>query len=331
MSGAVGLRGVQAWLARQPEQRALELVCAEHPGASLGDRRRVVVRLGTCADDLARHELLELLTLGATDVLVRLDGCGAAATASARLRPLVALLEASGADRLHVAEGAGAEAPGSGAPGAEGPAAGAPGAGTPGVADRRPRGLRRRRAVLDAEHMPLSRRQVMGLAHPAPRQLPDEDVHPQVRLVAAARELLAPDAPALATLAAPAAALSARGCTACGVCVQACPTDALTLRHSAASGPAITTLLQDPAACDGCLRCVDLCPQDALAAAGSVSWQEVLGGGLTPLQTLATAPCERCGTRFPTPSGERLCPVCAYRRANPFGSFVPPTAQRAAV
>jgi len=315
MSGAVGLRGVQAWLVRQPEPRALELVCAEHPGASLGDRRRAVVRLGVCAADLAAHELLELLTLGATDVLVRLDGCGDAATASARLRPLVALLEASGADRLRVAEGADA--------------------GAPAAADGRARGLRRRRAVLDAEHMPLSRRQVMGLADPAPRPLPDEDVHPQARLVAAARELLAADAPvpapALAALAAPAAALAARGCTACGVCVQACPTDALTLQHSATSGPAITTLLQDRAACDGCLRCVDLCPQDALAAAGGTSWQEVLGGGLSPVQTLATAPCERCGTRFPTPSGERLCPVCAYRRANPFGSFVPPTAQRAAV
>ncbi|GAA4288988.1 ATP-binding protein [Georgenia daeguensis] len=313
MSGAVGLRGVQAWLVRQPDQRALELVCAEHPGASLGDRRRVVVRLGACAADLAGHELVELLTLGATDVLVRLDGCDDAGTASARLRPLVALLQASGADRLHVDGG--------------------PDAGAPGAADRRPRGLRRRRAVLDAGHMPLSRRQVMGLADPVPRPLPDEDLHPQLRLVAAVRELVdrdTPDAPALAALAGPAAALSARGCTACGVCVRACPTDALALRHSAPSGPAITMLLQDPAACDGCLGCVDLCPQDALAPVGNRSWQEVLDGGPVPVQSMATAPCERCGTRFPTPSGERLCPVCAYRRANPFGSFVPPTAQRAA-
>ncbi|MCK6212669.1 4Fe-4S binding protein [Georgenia sp. EYE_87] len=315
MSGTVGLRGVQAWLVRQPEPRPLELVCAEHPGASLGDRRRVVVRLGSCAADLAAHELLELLTLGAPDVLVRLDGCAAATMATSRLGPLVALLESSGVDRLRV----------------DGPDAGPTDAEGPGAAGRWPRGSRRRRAVLDAEHMPLSRRQVMGLADPAPRQLPDEDAHPQVRLVAAARQLVAPDAPALAALAGPAAALSARGCTACGVCVQACPTDALALRHSAASGPAITTLLQDPAACDGCLRCVDLCPQDALTAAGQESWKKVLGGGLAPVQTLSTAPCERCGTRFPTPSGERLCPVCAYRRANPFGSVVPPAAQRAAV
>jgi ferredoxin len=312
MSAAVGLRGVRAWLVRQPEPRVLELVCAEHPAPSLGERGRVVVRLGGCAADVAEHELLELLVLGAGEVLVRLDGCGEAATAADRLGPLVALLRSSGVDRLRIDGGADDGAPASSWGG-------------------RPRGVRRRRAVLEAEHLPLSRRQMLGLADAAPRDLPDELDDPQLRLVAAARELVAADAPALAALAGPAARLSARGCNACGVCVQACPTDALTLRHSATSGTAITTLLQDPEACDGCLRCVELCPQDALAAAGSRSWQEVLGGTLAPLQTLATAVCERCRTRFPTPSGEKLCPVCAYRRANPFGSFVPPAAQGAAL
>ncbi|PFG40662.1 4Fe-4S dicluster protein [Georgenia soli] len=322
MTAARGLRGVQAWLARQPEEAALEIVCAEHPGPSLGDRRRTVVRLEGCAAQVAPHEVVELLVLGAADVVLRLDGCADTGTARAHLAPLVDLLEASGVRRVRLVDGDAPEAPGP-----------------------RARGLRRRRAVLDAAHMPVSRRQVLGLGDGVTRELPDEEVRPHRRLVAALAALTGEGSSGVAGpteglagptegragptegragLPAPSVRLTARGCTACGVCVRGCPADALHLRHSAAGGAAVTTLLQDRAACDGCLRCVELCPDDVLSAAGAWSWEQALREDATaPVVTLTTARCGRCGSRFPTPSGQRLCPVCAFRRANPFGSRVP--------
>ena len=339
MTAVADLRGVQGWLRHQAEDLDLELVCAEHPAPARGGGPGTLVRLATCAVEAPLHELVELLTLGAVRVRVRLDGCADAAAAREHLAPAVAVLTAAGVDRLGVdglggRQGGGRQ--GSGGLGVGGHGVGGHGAGglghdgadgaapDPGRRDAR-RGLRlRRRPVLDAAHMPLSRRQVLGLGGRAPRELPAGYLDPHERLVAAVRALVPAGAPGLDELAGPAPRLAARGCTACGVCVQACPADALRLRHGGDGGLAITTLLHAPAACDGCRRCVDLCPADALSAAGTWPWSRMLGDGDVPVTTLTTARCGRCGTRFPSATGAALCPVCDYRRRNPFGSAMPP-------
>ncbi|MDM8083527.1 4Fe-4S binding protein [Cellulomonas cellasea] len=368
------LHALQVWLRHEPEEPDLELVCAEHPDPSRGDRARTVVRLTVCASQLPWHELAELLLVGARTVTVRLDGCADPDASAQNVEAVARVLHAAGVDRLRV-EG------------------GEPAADAPGQADKKGRGLRGRRVhrprpVLDGAHLPVPRRRLLGLGVDVSRALPDMHAAPQVRLTAAVRALAAPgvavaasaDPAATATAAttpistaptstaptstasagaapgpaapgpaapgvaapaeaptpaqaprdglddvnSPAVVLSAPGCTACGVCVQACPTQALTLQHNGGGAVAISTLLQSPSACDGCQRCVELCPADVLSVAGQWRWSDLLTDSTRGVATVSTATCTRCGTQFPTTSGERWCQVCSYRRKNPFGSALPP-------
>ena len=168
--------------------------------------------------------------------------------------------------------------------------------------------------------MPISRRGLIGLAGPRGRALPPAAAPARARLIAAMRAVATPT-PALGALPGPTRELTARGCVACGVCVQACPEQALRLVDGPVSDDvSISTLLLDPAACSGCARCVELCPSQVLALAEPITWDRLLAGAELPVVTVTTALCARCSVRFPASSGERLCPVCSFRRRNPFGS-----------
>jgi len=301
MTSGSGLGDVQHWLARQDEDVTVELVCAEHPGPFDSAPDRTLVRLTSCAAELEVHELVELLTVGTARVVVQLDGCEHPAAARRQLAPTVALLVAGLVDRLSVV---GVDVP---------PA--------PVV-----RGRRRGRPVevLDAGAMPVSRRGLFGLAGPSGHELPPPTAGPRARYIAAVRALVTPTA-ALGSAPGPTRALQAGGCVACGVCVQACPATALRLVDGpVGAGVSISTLLLDPAACTGCAGCVDLCPSHVLAEAAPVRWDVLLAGAEVPVVTVTTALCARCSVRFPISSGERLCPVCSYRRRNPFGSTLAP-------
>lgn len=355
------LRSLQVWLSHQPEPVDLELVCAEHPDpgrgapADAGARARrdgagagTLVRLPGCAATVAPYELVELLGLGARRVRVDLDGCADADGALAHLGPVGAIVAAGAPGRLVL----GARASGhpddtSSANGGDpadtstdederavasaGTATAVPGGavprptvrpGTTGRPHLSPPSRHRRRRVLDASHMPVSRRGLLGLGSGTGRELPPDGPAPG-RLAAAVAAVVPAGTDGLEAYPAPASHLGARGCTACGVCVQACPAGALGWRESG-TDPVLATLEQLTAACDGCLRCVTLCPAGALTEQGQRSWADVLSGVPVPVVTLATARCRRCGTRFPTTSGGAWCPVCDFRRRNPFGSVPAP-------
>lgn len=126
-----------------------------------------------------------------------------------------------------------------------------------------------------------------------------------------------PAAPAAATRPEPgssAVALAASGCVACGVCVRACPHDALDLAHEAER----SVLTQIPERCSGEQACVRLCPHDALSVAGAFSLFDLARTPTVELAVVATAGCKRCGARHPAAEGE-LCPPCAFRSRNAFG------------
>ncbi|NMM18329.1 MAG: 4Fe-4S dicluster domain-containing protein [Cellulomonas sp.] len=287
-----GLHALQSWLAHEVDERDLELVCAEHPDPSPGEPDRTVVRLSACVRDVAAHELVELLLVGARSVAVRLDGCSDPAAGAARVDPVVRMLRAGGVDRVTVETDDPADA---------------------------------RRTVLDADRLPVPRRLLLGLAGGVARTLPVPDDDPHTRLVSAVRALVPTATRELTELDAPSLRLTGHGCTACGVCVLACPPGALRIQHgSGGGGIAISTLLQTPAACTGCRSCIDLCPTGVLGAVGPWPWSELLVDREVGVATLTTARCERCGTSFPTTSGNRCCPTCTYRRSNPFGSALPP-------
>lgn len=296
------------WTSRQPEEVDLELACSEHPDPGQGPRGRTVVVLPFCLEQLAPHLLLELLVVGADSVTAAIDGCAASGVVGDRYRPLVALLAQLGhADRLRFRESSA-------------------------------RGWRR--PVLSATSMPVSRRQLFFLPEEARRPLPDTTATAHQRLVAAVQVLAgeAPDPTEAATPVpdGPALHLTSRGCTACGVCVLACPERALSIEAESTDDVAAytqatdqpvpgvaTTLWLRPSSCSGCHGCVDLCPTGALSEHGHHDWSVLLDERWATLETFATVLCRRCGGRFPAGGGE-LCPVCAFRSAEPFGTTLPP-------
>lgn len=191
-----------------------------------------------------------------------------------------------------------------------------------------------KRDVLHADQMPtVQRRSLFGLgaavANTDPNAwTPDHTATPHWRLRAAIRQLVATssepldDAPSTDSALGPGVQLLANGCTAQGQCVQACPQQALQLRQGAGE----STLSFDPSLCDGCRRCIEFCDQDALQVVGRLPWSAVRDGDHTPLATVETKRCERCKTAFAPRGDETLCAVCEARRANPFGSSLPPEA-----
>ena len=317
---SVDLRPLLRWVGRQSPGIDLELVCAEHPDPRRGDGTRTVIRLGACLGDVGAHEVAELLVAGAQTVTLRLDGCERPESAALPFAPAIELLLAAGVHRLDV----------TGAP----------------LDHPRPK----RRIVLESGALPVPRRAVLslGIGNDAMRELPNQFLAPPKRLNTAIAALVS-KAPALAAqvpLINPSGSvqLSAPNCTACQVCVRACPSDALSLAHSGvadatnagdANAMAFTSLIQDPSACNGCGLCEQMCPEAVLHLGAPWSWdkvREAIDADASdnrvgePVVTLATARCERCRTRFPTTSGGSLCPVCAFRRANPFSSRIPPSA-----
>ncbi len=349
-----------AWTARQREPVTIELACAEHPSPGRGAKGRAVVVLPTCVGALPEHVLYELVDLGAEHVWVRTDGCAEAHAASALLARVGRVLAALGVGAWVAAEAEPAQ--------------------------------QRRRHVLDATVMAVSRRRLLML--PEHDATPDPRASGHRRLVAALRSLAAkgqdaaveagmteaaptpgvvdadpvagPEvadadepgpaagaaavadeapagrsepagahrpgadgaAPCPADLPGPGLALVSEGCTACGVCVRACPEDALALVDVTETGPdgstvTRTVLRQHPAACGGAGDCIELCPEDALSAPEHWGLDALLEDDVVDLDEIAKAVCGRCGTTFPD-TGAELCDVCAFRRANPFGAALPP-------
>lgn len=114
--------------------------------------------------------------------------------------------------------------------------------------------------------------------------------------------------------------LSAPDCDLAGVCVQVCPETALAIGHRSDESAVLTL---DPGACHGCGTCVAACPSRALQPVGQASWGSLLGDSRAVVADVATRVCERCQVRFRRREDGQLCPVCAQRRAQPFGSVLP--------
>jgi len=68
-------------------------------------------------------------------------------------------------------------------------------------------------------------------------------------------------------------------CTACGECVEQCPTHALDLRDFGTN----SVLEFQPDTCIGCQQCVDICPEDAIEALPAISLPALLTRRERPL------------------------------------------------
>ncbi len=295
---------------------ALELACAHHPAPEEGSAAAPVVRISGCLAALGPSAYLALFSGGVSAVGLRLDACAAcplaqAATsipgtaipaAAALANDLLARCEVEGAVTLleHV---------------------------TPNYT----------RQVYSTKNPPLSRRGLFRVlanegSRQAARLLSSEAALAGVRgpsrerrrMLAALRHLPIRDADApLEGL--PFARISANDqCTACGVCARACPTAAL---HFAGDEESAFALSFAPAACIDCGQCLDVCLPAALERSPA-TLAELLDEDEIILAAGHLRTCARCKAQFAARGDETLCPLCTFRRKNPFGSHLPPGLSR---
>lgn len=271
----------QRWMHRL-EASAVTLVCRGGSDSPLGTRHRPAIEASGCLQELPVHRLVDLWLTGVRDVATPATSC-CGENELVRLcdtwNPMVNGL-------LSLATGPSASA----------------GSWSWSLAPHR---------------VPLDRRGLLGLTR---RSLPTWPMHDSAaddhaRLLTALRAAgFTPLGSSTQGL-----ALAAAGCTACGVCIQACPHDALTLSIDGTEA----SLMHAPGLCQGDQQCVTLCPVDALTVEGFLSWAEEIEGTPRPLTTMDIAVCQRCRARFPAQQGNLLCDSCRIRRSNPFGSHLP--------
>lgn len=293
------LSSLLLWIADQPDPPMVELICAAHSGPTRGHRDTVIVRLDGCATGLSAASYLEVMAAGPAALGVRIDGCPAAEHIRATVKAANQLL-ASCPQATPIACGS--------------------------VPDGRSR-----RPVYDLHRLPVSRRRLLGLSRPTTRFTPDVRADERSRILAALRVLIGADpttpnaVSALRELTSHSANLSANSCTGCGICVRACPSNALVLDRTIDDSGERFLLTFAPADCRDCGRCVTLCPTRCLTRSGAVDWAQVIDGSRRPLAAGQIRRCTRCGDTFPisaNATGTR-CPVCEFRRASPFGQRLP--------
>jgi ferredoxin len=115
------------------------------------------------------------------------------------------------------------------------------------------------------------------------------------------------------------------GCTACGTCARACPTEALVYEDTKFK----FKLMFTPELCIGCEICEHVCVPQAISIDHTPKVSQVFGddrGHL--LYDGELAHCGKCRAPFSARPGSDLCPVCDFRRKNPFGSMIPPVARK---
>lgn len=110
-------------------------------------------------------------------------------------------------------------------------------------------------------------------------------------------------------------------CTACGICARVCPTEALQLKTEKSS----YQLVFSPQICIACDKCSHVCAPQAITLTPDPSFEQVFASPVEQvMQQGQLTHCAKCNTLFAAKPDTRLCPVCEFRRQNPFGSTMPP-------
>lgn len=110
-------------------------------------------------------------------------------------------------------------------------------------------------------------------------------------------------------------------CTACGVCVRACPTNTLSFEKN--NNGNLYTLTVDVRNCIGCEACIHVCAPAAISINHAPTWAEIFQSSKVILREGELIKCESCGAQTAKRADVRLCPVCEYRQQHPFGNVTP--------
>ncbi|MFH2039829.1 MAG: 4Fe-4S binding protein [Chloroflexota bacterium] len=111
-------------------------------------------------------------------------------------------------------------------------------------------------------------------------------------------------------------------CTACGVCARACPTGALHFKKN--EDDSVFSLDFKGRLCTACEICVHVCAPSAITIDRNPSFKQIFSEETVTLQAGSLVKCSRCGILTAEREETSLCPLCEFRKENPFGSLYPP-------
>jgi ferredoxin len=115
-------------------------------------------------------------------------------------------------------------------------------------------------------------------------------------------------------------------CYACLICARACPTDALKFQVN--DEKTHYWLYFNAQTCIGCEACIHVCAPEAIEIDKVPTFAQIFGESEPGILSEGElSKCVQCKTLFAADSDRDLCPVCEYRRKNPFGSMLPPGAK----
>lgn len=297
---------------RLSERPIVELACARHPSPHQGENEDAnVIRTKTCLATLGTSRYLQLL-VRVSQLVVRTDAC--AECEWGRAQP--AITQAIESARSVLAARGEAE--------------------QLVQVNEKPTTLAKTRSVYDTKNPPVSRRDLFRVfvaegTKVAARALDSADesgtgnVPPleRRRLVNVLKQFVPVEMPewqpVLASNLGFVRLTANEKCTACGICARTCPTGAMKFHSDKDSYRLTFTSAQ----CTNCGVCLDLCEPQALQRDGVPTFGELLGNEPQALRVGALKECWRCKQKFADHIQGNLCPVCAYRKANPFGARMP--------
>jgi len=294
----------------------IEVICEAHPDADFGlSESDIAFRLRGCLAGIGSGGYLGLVALGMEKVIVRLDACGDCpwekieAHIARQIQETWQLLASW--KREEIIE----------------------------VVHKTETGELQKRALRQVDNPPLSRRDLFRLASQrgqilAARAMTSDENHRieghpsrnRFRIIAGMKHLpdlddshvapLIPDDLGFAEI-----SISAL-CSACSACTRACPTNAIHFQKEETSHFLVTF---SPELCIGCEICQQVCVPDAITINHRPSFSSVFGGDeAIVLHEGELIPCDRCNVLIAAKPDTKLCPICDYRRKNPFGAKLPP-------
>lgn len=297
--------------AARAEAGTIELVCELHPTPETGlSESSLGIQVRACLAGLGPGAYLSLVALGFDQIIVRKDACEQCPLGSLTSQILT---QVSAAQRLLEHWGWSGRV----------------------TTSKGDEGLTPR-LLWDAENPPISRRDLFRIASrqgqtaAARAMAKDEPVsgnrppRERRRIISAIAHL--PEAepatnPSLEHLGFANLVVS-ENCSGCGACARACPTGSLA---AIAEEKERFRLEFSPPACTGCEICAHVCSQEAITLNLAPTFEEVFGRKEALILFEAqTKRCQRCSAVFTSHEGARFCPMCEFRRQNPFGSKLPP-------
>jgi ferredoxin len=297
--------------AARVESGTIELLCGIHPHPEIGAANGVGIRVNGCLAGLGRGAYLLLASLGVEKVIVRTDACKTCQWTDLRTHVESQVSQS----RMFLA--------------AWGK--------TKSVICMSDTEAMVERPVWESTNPPLSRRDLFRMmarqgqiaiaraaenGHVRSEKQAGRD---RLRMLSAVRNL--PTEHALIPFALKDfnfATLTVSGdCTACGVCANTCPTRAL--RFEINEGDKNFILTFSAPDCIGCDLCAHVCAPAAINIDHAPMFDQVFSKEIPVVARTSTlVRCDHCNTLMAARPGVRLCPLCEYRRKNPFGSGLPP-------